>query len=59
MRIGWSSDVLARRIDRCYLIAAWTRVAEKRDHYLAMARHYRAVLARLSGPEWQGLVARA
>lgn len=40
-----SRQAIARRIDRCYLIAAWTRVAAKRSRYLTLARHYRAVLA--------------
>lgn len=39
---------LARRIDRCYLVAAGTRVTAKRSHYLELARHYRRVLATLS-----------
>lgn len=39
---------LARRIDRCYLVAAGTRVTAKRSHYLELARHYRRVLAALS-----------
>ena len=43
-----SRQAIARRIDRCYLIAAWTRVAAKRSRYIELARHYRAVLA-LSG----------
>jgi len=47
MRTGWNRDLLTRRIDRCYLIATWTRAAEKRDYYLALARQYRAMLASL------------
>ena len=39
---------LARRIDRCYLVAAGTRISTKRSHYLELARHYRRVLAALS-----------
>ncbi len=43
----WSRDSLVRRIDRCYLIAAGTRLPEKRQRHLAMARYYRALLARI------------
>lgn len=42
---GWTAAGLARRIDRCYLVAAWTNIAEKRGQYVAMARRYRMVLA--------------
>jgi hypothetical protein len=38
-------ESLARRIDRCYLVAAGTRLTDKRSHYIALARHYRGVLA--------------
>jgi len=48
VRTSWTRDLLSRRIDRCYLIAAWTRATGKRRHYLALARHYRALLAGLS-----------
>lgn len=41
---GLTREFLTRRIDRCYLVAAWTRIAEKRDRYIARARHYRALL---------------
>lgn len=51
MRKSWTQDLLTRRIDRCYLIAAWTRTIEKRRHYVALARHYRALLLALqAGP---------
>jgi len=40
----WNVDGLTRRIDRCYRVAAWTRIREKRLRYLALARHYRALL---------------
>jgi hypothetical protein len=43
----WTRDFLTRRIDRCYLIATWAKVAERRETYLARARHYRALLARM------------
>ncbi|MBC2666150.1 hypothetical protein H7F51_11535 [Novosphingobium flavum] len=45
MRSSWSRDVLARRIDRCYLIAARTKIADKRERYIGLARDYRAQLA--------------
>jgi len=41
---GWTRDFLTRRIDRCYRVASWTRIAEKRDRYIELARHYRAEL---------------
>ena len=41
-------ESLARRIDRCYLVAAGTRISTKRRHYLEQARHYRRVLAALA-----------
>lgn len=34
-----------RRIDRCYLIAAWTKDAAKRGTYLGLARYYRELLS--------------
>lgn len=43
----WTREFLARRIDRCYLVAAWTKVAEKRKFHLELARHYREILASL------------
>lgn len=42
---NWTRDFLMLRIDRCYKVASWTRIAEKRDRYIRLARHYRAVLA--------------
>jgi hypothetical protein len=45
----WTRDFLTRRIDRCYLVAAWTRVAEKRRTHLELARYYRRILSRMSG----------
>ena len=45
MQAKWTQDFLGRRIDRCYLVAAWTRIAEKRETYLRLARHYRGILA--------------
>lgn len=45
MASRWNRDFLTRRIDRCYRVASWTRIAEKRDRYIALARHYREVLA--------------
>lgn len=51
MRILWTRDFLARRIDRCYLIAAGARVPEKRTVHLELARYYRRILAALAeGP---------
>lgn len=44
----WSRRALMQRIDRCYLIAAWTRAAAKRRHYLALARSYRRLLAAMT-----------
>jgi hypothetical protein len=49
MRSFWTRDFLTRRIDRCYLIAAWTKVAEKRDAHLELARYYRKILSSMSG----------
>ena len=48
MRTIWTRDFLMRRIDRCYLIAAWTRIAEKRNAHLELARYYRGRLAIMS-----------
>jgi hypothetical protein len=45
MRNYWTRDFLMRRIDRCYLIAAWAKAAERREAYLELARHYRGLLA--------------
>ena len=45
MARAWSADFLIRRIDRCYLLAACAKRAEKRDAHLKRARHYRDVLA--------------
>jgi hypothetical protein len=44
----WSRAFLIRRIDRCYLIAAGAKIAEKRKRYLALARHYREMLQSLA-----------
>jgi len=44
----WNPDVLARRIDRCYLIAAGARNADKRQAHLELARHYRRMLTDVS-----------
>lgn len=41
---------LIRRIDRCYLIAAGAKIAEKRKLYLDLARHYREILKSLAHP---------
>lgn len=41
---------LIRRIDRCYLIAAGAKLAEKRKRYLDLARHYREMLQALTTP---------
>ena len=43
----WTRDFLTHRIDRCYLIAAWTRAADKRKAYLELARSYRRLLAKM------------
>jgi hypothetical protein len=40
----WNHDFLVRRIDRCYLIAAGTKVPEKRAIHLELARHDRRIL---------------
>lgn len=48
MRANRTSDFLMRRIDRCYLVASWTKVAEKRKAHLELARYYRGLLASLS-----------
>ena len=44
----WTREFLMRRIDRCYLIAAWTKAAEKRKMFLELARHYRRLLASMT-----------
>lgn len=49
MRTTWSRDFLTRRIDRCYLIAAWTKISAKRATHLELARYYRRLLAGMSG----------
>ena len=43
--IRWTRDFLTRRIDRCYQVASWTRIAAKRARYLGLARYYRSILA--------------
>lgn len=48
MRSLWTRDFLMRRIDRCYLIAAWAKAAERRDAYLERARYYRSLLVSLA-----------
>ena len=45
MRTPLTRDFLMRRIDRCYLVASWTKVAAKRKLHLELARHYRDLLA--------------
>jgi hypothetical protein len=49
MRSFWTRDFLTRRIDRCYLVAAWTKVAEKRKVHLERARYYRRILWSMKG----------
>lgn len=49
MRNFWTRDFLMRRIDRCYLIAAWSKGTERRTAYLERARYYRDLLTRISG----------
>lgn len=49
MRHRWNRRALMQRIDRCYLVAAWTRIDTKRERYIALARQYRAMLEGLSG----------
>ena len=44
----WTREFLMRRIDRCYLIAAWTKAAEKRTMHLELARYYRKLLASMT-----------
>jgi hypothetical protein len=44
----WTREFLMRRIDRCYLIAAWTKAAEKRKMHLELARYYRRLLASMT-----------
>lgn len=47
MRNDWTRSAFMRRIDRCYLIAAWTSLLEKRTRYLELARSYRLRLAHI------------
>jgi hypothetical protein len=54
MQTSWTKDALTRRIDRCYLVAARTRIAEKRQHYISLAREHRAVLAVKAAASWHG-----
>jgi len=54
MQTSWTNGALTRRIDRCYLVAARTRIAAKRQRYIALARRYRTVLAGMQRPGWQG-----
>jgi hypothetical protein len=56
MRSFWTREFLTRRIDRCYLIAAGARRAEKRKLHLEMARYYRKVLSALTEASSRGLV---
>lgn len=53
MDVRWSRDFLVRRIDRCYLVAAGARRAEKRERHLELARHYRRLLQALSNAATQ------
>ncbi len=53
MRHTWTRDLLTRRIDRCYLIAAGTKVMVKRLTYLQLARYYRTMLASMAAPGHQ------
>lgn len=46
----WNRDFLVRRIDRCYLVAAGSRRAEKRERHLELARYYRQLLQALMEP---------
>lgn len=46
----WSHEFLVRRIDRCYLVAAGSRRAEKRERHLELARYYRQLLQALMEP---------
>jgi hypothetical protein len=41
----WSREHLERRIDRCYLLAATTKIADIREKHIARARHYRRLLS--------------
>jgi len=50
MQRFWTRAFLMRRIDRCYLIAAWARAEERREAYLKLARHYRRLLSSLVDP---------
>lgn len=56
MRSFWTREFLTRRIDRCYLIAAGARRAEKRMLHLELARYYRKVLSALTDAPSRGLV---
>jgi hypothetical protein len=42
-----SRAFLTLRIDRCYLVAAGAKTAEKRQTHLERARHYRRMLGSL------------
>jgi len=53
----WTRTALTLRIDRCYLVAAWTDVAAKRQHYMGMARAYRHLLGRLTAEARQPVAA--
>lgn len=53
MRKVWTRKALMRRIDRCYLVAAWTKASEKRRHYIGKARLYRELLSRISDTPWR------
>lgn len=55
MRIHWTREFLTRRIDRCYLIAAGTRAAEKRTLHLELARYYRRILNAIAEGPARGL----
>jgi hypothetical protein len=48
MRNFWTREFLMRRIDRCYLIAAWAKAADRRRVHLELARYYRALLASMT-----------
>ena len=43
----WTPEIVSRRIDRCYAIAAAARNSDKRLLHLRLARSYRALLAML------------
>ncbi len=44
----WSRAFVMRRIDRCYLIATWSKAEERRTRYLKLARYYRDLLVRMT-----------